>query len=107
MIHRLVEGGDLRPGLNIERVRDRGWAVVLYWRGQQYAYKARMRVFTKAWRWPRWSTGRLPIVSPRGVAAGGVCPFCGFYNAPESNVRDVDDGLVFCANCQQAWTVTS
>ena len=36
--------------------------------------------------------------------ARGTCPECGFYNHPEANVRDADDGLVFCNNCGSTWT---
>jgi len=30
---------------------------------------------------------------------GDLCPSCGYFNASESNVRDVPDGRVFCNCC--------
>lgn len=39
------------------------------------------------------------------IATGGICPRCGFYNTPESNVRDVDDGRIFCNHCGDMFEV--
>lgn len=35
--------------------------------------------------------------------AGGTCPFCGYFNHPETNMRDAGDMLVFCSNCGEVF----
>lgn len=57
MIHRIEEGGLLHYGLNVETVRDQGWAFVLFWRGLTHYYGLRMRIF-RYWRRPRVSAWR-------------------------------------------------
>lgn len=50
----------------------------------------------------RGSTTLADIVQ-RAMPSTGTCPSCGFWNHPESSVRDADDHLVYCNNCGETW----
>jgi hypothetical protein len=66
MIHHIEEGAELHNGLNIETVRNQGWALILHWRGVAYYFGLRLRLF-RSWRRPLWSVWRVRRSSVRTI----------------------------------------